>query len=1466
MSIPFKKYGYELNPITNEYKQPQIFFVDKRIHKIGELYPIENLKITVNEINQADEISFTYYRKVDGKDTPLFDKLDDLSVVLVDGYGYFEIAIEKNENSSVTKSVTGISLGHAELSQILTTLEINTDDDMNRSDYDENLRTVFYRSINEIIDAETEKKYRESSLLHRILSSAPHYKIGTVSQTLWQIQRTFSWSDADILTIFSDISKEINCAFDIQIYLENGKPQRVINVYDMQYCDSCYNELDDSQKTSSNTYKYRTIIGGVCQNCNSSEHIKDIGMDTNIFISTENLSDEISIRSEKDSIKNCFKVIGGDDLITAAVQGLAMSASDRIMMFSEKQKQEMSPDLREILDHYDKEYQNSISDYENLLETEYNIFDIKHYLRSSKMPPHEKEILKTDQALYTVLKKISEYYSNRFFIKRYDDYNHNAARISLKNMFSSFMPEGYSFSTEGSTITDKTDPYNSNMSYHWYGKIKIYSTGNRDDSYTLHLQPSQNTYISQGENEEPYTFSDSSMQNAVDNFSIIFSFADRSTEEYIKYIEHHTQYILSTIDQSYDNEIKRPWNLYSYNRLESYYDGYERCIDSLMDLQCSEEKDSENYNILTNMIISYHSIQKDIQKQMDILLEQIFAICAYHGEYDPDFLDADGRIKYSLKYHEDLGAVFRDMLDPSCSGGYQDDQNKTYRVNKFIGTKPFQCKKCGSSNVSESTNGNICSNPGCESSDIYTYHDIMKNIYDSYCSHKNDTITNMRETYQKKFNLKNYLNNEQLYAELRSFIREDVYKNDNYISDGLNNTQLIEHAKELRAKAEQELAKACMAQYTIEAPLSSIVGQKPFRYQDIMVNDDYSGFQINNFVRVRIDGVIYKMRIASMGLSFPVTDKLEVTFTNVTNFKGGALNDVKDILDKAASMATSYSYVATQAEKGGAASAQFDTIKKEGLDAALMAVKAGRDQDVVIDGHGILLRRKIQETDTYSQYQMKLIDRNLVMTDDNWESARLAIGLGMYDKKPVYGVWADVIYGDLIAGKDLIISNKDKNGEYTVRIDKSGIDITNGSIKMEHAKNGCSVTIDPYKSCIFSISNANKRIMYVDEQGNGYFNGVINASDGSFVGTVTAKDILATKGNIGGWIINENSLYSGDYNDNYLQLDSFSKAIISKNGEDKVTITSGRIQFLKNSTPYTTIRTTYWNGTSIYGVGINSEEESKFISFGNINSSSDSSYITPLVLNYGLNPNGDTQDILIYGTTKIANELYITNRLYFNDGTYMGPLSGGGSYFSGNMHAAGNISASGNMFCKGFEVVNKNTNITEIYKTLTTYGNIHSGLGDGFNFACVGYVQDNFQRSSSSDFRLKKEILPINNIKSMYLSFKPKQYSFKDGCAENDKVHYGLLAQQVVHVLGRNNIDWKSSDLVEEYETRSYMDEGKYAGKNAYRINYENLHALHIAFAQEMYRELEDLKKEIALLKKDKEGDMQWTQSLTTYS
>ena len=110
---------------------------------------------------------------------------------------------------------------------------------------------------------------------------------------------------------------------------------------------------------------------------------------------------------------------------------------------------------------------------------------------------------------------------------------------------------------------------------------------------------------------------------------------------------------------------------------------------------------------------------------------------------------------------------------------------------------------------------------------------------------------------------------------------------------------------------------------------------------------------------------------------------------------------------------------------------------------------------------------------------------------------------------------------------------------------------------------------------------------------------------------------------------------------------------------------------------------------------------------------------------------------------------------------------------------------------------------------------------------------------------MKKEITSLNNVSQVYLSFKPKSYKFKDTKYENNEiVHTGLIAQQVINTLTDNGVDWKDTDLVEEYKCRDYMDEGQYTGETAYRINYENLHAYHIAFSQEMYKEIQILNEE----------------------
>lgn len=94
------------------------------------------------------------------------------------------------------------------------------------------------------------------------------------------------------------------------------------------------------------------------------------------------------------------------------------------------------------------------------------------------------------------------------------------------------------------------------------------------------------------------------------------------------------------------------------------------------------------------------------------------------------------------------------------------------------------------------------------------------------------------------------------------------------------------------------------------------------------------------------------------------------------------------------------------------------------------------------------------------------------------------------------------------------------------------------------------------------------------------------------------------------------------------------------------------------------------------------------------------------------------------------------------------------------------------------------------------------------------------------------------------MCLKPKSYVFKDS-TEASEVRYGLLAQQLKSNMDKHNLE----GLIEKYDTRSYKDEGFYTGKDALRINYDDLHAYHIAFAQNCYKKILELENEIKELK-----------------
>lgn len=146
---------------------------------------------------------------------------------------------------------------------------------------------------------------------------------------------------------------------------------------------------------------------------------------------------------------------------------------------------------------------------------------------------------------------------------------------------------------------------------------------------------------------------------------------------------------------------------------------------------------------------------------------------------------------------------------------------------------------------------------------------------------------------------------------------------------------------------------------------------------------------------------------------------------------------------------------------------------------------------------------------------------------------------------------------------------------------------------------------------------------------------------------------------------------------------------------------------------------------------------------------------------------------------------------------------------------------------------------TDVHPTLTAAGNVD--LYGSTNAATPTWCANTFEPLSSSDRRLKENIAEVteNDIKILE---RLKVYFFTYKGKESDKLlHCGVMAQDVLAVMGELGIDIDKQSIVEEYETRSYMDEHEICGEKAYRVNYKELSNLLIFAWQRDHERLNSL-------------------------
>ena len=949
--------------------------------KQGIIHNVQSLT-NKNDLAQAAEITFDVYKKVDNVTCELWNDIRDFRLIYIPHLDtasfnpWYELSVETDEDDATIKHCQGVHLQEAELGQLsLNDIEINTEDDIARDDY---TPTIIYDPTNP-----------EGSALDRILKDkASHYTIVHVDSSIANLQRTFSWDGSTIKGAFDDIANEVECLFVYGESVNNdGKIHRTISVYDLN--DVC---MECGERG--------TFTNKMCTKCNSANIKFGYGSDSGIFLSHENFAGNISYSSNKDEVKNCFRLVAGDDLMTATIRNINPSGSQYIWYFSDSVRADMSKTLRDKLSTYEKEYASYSSD-------------------------KKIDIPSTVISDYNTL--INKY-------KLYDS--------SLMNV--KYPIVGYS---------SLTDLYYSALNFYSLLKTTLAPVSERGTKTTAAQEIKKLT---------TNTLSPLGIQNA--NKASV-STVTLALQNYAKVFVDTSLYRITATNDSYSGNV---WK--GTITLSSYADENDKATTSIITIYVSDATSD--------------FIKCQLEKAMKKNDVDATGTVALFKKDEAEFKKALSF--YSVDNLNILASIVRGCLDILIQQGIADPENDMYESMYY----PYYSKSIWIEDELRERESEILKLRGSKSNP----EGVL------------DHIEKQRQVIANNLDLHTYLGNS-LWTEFCSFRRDDTYKNDNFISDGLSDKELIMQAKEFIKNAEREIVKSATLQHTISCNLSNFLlvkeqdvesspvpivtlagvnivshDQLYFVKGDATFSPLLVNFDVGNWVRIEIDETIYKLRLTSYKIDYDNLDSLNVEFSDVTYGLNSA-SDIQSILSQAQSMSTSYSMVQHQANKGNNANKQIMDMVENGLNLTnKKIVNAADNQNMVVDETGLLMREKNEFGDDYSSEQTKIINHGFYYTNDGWKTVQTGLGKYIYfdpesgTYKEDYGIIAHKIVGNIILGN------------------KVGIYNTSGSVKID--ENGFTVTSDANDANkdLFTLQRKNEdgsytKYVYVDDDGNIKING-----------------------------------------------------------------------------------------------------------------------------------------------------------------------------------------------------------------------------------------------------------------------------------------------------------------------------------------------------------------------------------------
>ena len=314
-------------------------------------------------------------------------------------------------------------------------------------------------------------------------------------------------------------------------------------------------------------------------------------------------------------------------------------------------------------------------------------------------------------------------------------------------------------------------------------------------------------------------------------------------------------------------------------------------------------------------------------------------------------------------------------------------------------------------------------------------------------------------------------------------------------------------------------------------------------------------------------GNILRPILVSVSLDFDDLSSLELQFGSTYNLSDSSFQLV-DLLNQSVSMGRNvdtgrFNY---NAFIDSGASSSVKEFMDSALDVSKNAILSSGGQAITWDGSGIRCRKRASGGG-YEPQELAIINNSIVFTDDRWHSAKMAIGkFNDPNFGESWGIVAPSIVGTLLAGRNLLIESTKKDGGTAVfRVDGDGAVLHNA--KFDIVNGNGHILLDPTIGMalgeypvldtngdvdIGTAQNPGRAKFWVDANGDVHLRGTLEGCDGVFNGTVQATDFLDANGN--------SMLNSDKFKSDYLDLkgltihDNYNNTTFEVDSQGNVTI------------------------------------------------------------------------------------------------------------------------------------------------------------------------------------------------------------------------------------------------------------------------------------------------------------------------